>query len=404
MVLGAGPFQIPGIRKAVARGHEVVTVDNVPGNPGHRLAHASVHCSTTDAEGVLAAARDLAVDGVCTFSSDVAVPTVAYVSRALGLSGPALAAARTTARKDRFRAFAARAGLAHPRHVAASRPEEAGEALRALSFPVVVKPVDSSGSRGVRRLDAPDPAALQAAFAAAQRHARCGVVCVEELVGGTEVGGDAFVSGGRVAFAVVTEKHLEGFVVRGHRLPGTLAPVDRARVVAEVGRWCEALGYTDGPVNFDVMVSAERVVVLEMSARTGGNGIVALARRTTGVDLEEAVVDLALGTPPALGTDGDRSSGASRPACGSWVFGAPRAGRLHALAARADVLAGVPEIFELFVAYRAGDMVPAFEHNGNLLGYAVFDIPDGSSWAEMAARIDVALALDVVPADAGEPV
>jgi len=76
LVLGAGLFQLSGIRKAVKRGYEVITLDNNPSNIGHNYSHRSINCSTTDRDRVLRHAERLRVDGICTFSSDAAIPSL----------------------------------------------------------------------------------------------------------------------------------------------------------------------------------------------------------------------------------------------------------------------------------------------------------------------------------------
>src|SRR6185436_15133940 len=115
MVLGAGIYQIPGIRAAVARGLRVVTVDWDLRNPGHRYSHASAEVSTTDVEGVLRTARSHAPDGVVTFASDVATSTVAHVAQTLGLPGCPPEAVRVLSNKGLLRSLQHARGLAAPR-------------------------------------------------------------------------------------------------------------------------------------------------------------------------------------------------------------------------------------------------------------------------------------------------
>ena len=85
LVLGAGVFQLSIIRKAHELGAYVITADNVPSNPGHRIANQSINCSTTETQTLIGQAIDLGIDGVVTAASDVAVPTVAAVRTAVGL-------------------------------------------------------------------------------------------------------------------------------------------------------------------------------------------------------------------------------------------------------------------------------------------------------------------------------
>src|SRR5688500_5461390 len=129
-------------------------LDHLPDNLAPRMAHHSINCSTTDKEGVLRVAADLEIDGIATFASDVAVPTVGYVNDRLGLPGISGSAATVMTMKHHFRAFLKSAGLDHPNFFIGSCFEELEEGLKTLTFPVIVKPVDTSGSRGVTRVEA----------------------------------------------------------------------------------------------------------------------------------------------------------------------------------------------------------------------------------------------------------
>lgn len=392
LILGAGPFQAPAIRKAAALGCHVITVDYLPDNIGHQYGHQYVNLSTVDKEGVLQAARDLRIDGICTFSSDVAVPTVAYICEQLGLPGASSAAAETMATKNRFRAFLRDAHLTCPAFLSSDSFEDIAEGLHKLKAPIVVKPVDTSGSRGITRIDRIDPSACHAAFLKAQGYSRSKIVCVEEFVPGTEVGGDAILVNGRVAFIAITHKHLHGFVVTGHSLPTNIAQHDQARVIQQIEAICSALGYRSGPLNFDAIVSVDSITMLEMSARNGGNGIPAVIQRATGVDVEQAAIHLALGVMPCLPDHAGVKNGA-----GSFVFGSLTCGRLERICPPSELQLHVPEVFEVHYTKQLGDYIEPFEHNGNLIGFVLFDCSDATDYERVTERISDALDLAIRP-------
>jgi biotin carboxylase len=196
MILGAGPFQAPAIRKAVELGCYVITVDYIPRNVGNLYGHQYVNCSTTDKESVLRAAIDLNIDGICTFSSDVAVPTVSYVSEKLGLPGASSSVAETMATKHRFRKFLKDARISCPRFISGDVFASIAAEIHHLRPPILFKPVDTSGSRGLTRIDQIELQSCKAAFLKAQDFSRSQTVCVEEFVPGVEVGGDAILIDG----------------------------------------------------------------------------------------------------------------------------------------------------------------------------------------------------------------
>jgi len=390
MILGAGPEQLPLIRRAIDRGHEVITVDYLPDNVGHRHSHRSVNASTVDRAAVLAAAAELHVDGITTMASDIAVPTVAHVAAALGLVGPRLDTAETMHHKGRFRTFQHARGLPAPRFVEARALADVRDAVAALVPPVVFKPVDSSGSKGVGTADPADARACAVAFENARSFSRSGTVCIEEFVPGIDVSGNAFFAGGRPELAVLTRKRSHGMIPVGHLVPCPLPAADAARVWEAVVRHCDALGYTDGPLDFDARVAPDRVTILEMSPRLGGNCIPQLVEHATGCDVVGATVDHALRVPrPALVVER-----VARP-CAITIFGSERAGRLVAAATAAAVRTTVPEAFEVAYRFAVGSDVPAFTHSGQSVGWVLFDCPDGGDYDGLVARIHRAVGLRV---------
>lgn len=391
MILGAGPSQLPVIRKAVDLGCYVITVDYLPDNIGHKLSHKYVNCSTVDKEGILSIAKLLHIDGVITSASDVATPSVGFVAEQLGLPGGGASTAETMSNKAMFRISQREHGLNCPGFVIGQGFQDIKEQLSTLSLPLMFKPVDTSGSRGISQLDTLDADHCSAAFEYAQSYSRSRMVCVEEFVEGVEVGGDGFMLNGRL-FAVITHKHRQGFVPAGHSLPTNISAEDQERVLAELAANCRAVGHTNGALNFDVMVSPEKITVLEMSPRLGGNGIPLIIERSTGVDLITANIHFALGENVDL---------PERPtmtkSCGSRVFGSDYTGILKNIATEEELKAAVPQVFEYVLYYHIGDKVTEFVHSANSLGYALFDCPSSSNYDEIVDRLQSALRLKVAP-------
>jgi biotin carboxylase len=302
----------------------------------------------------------------------------------MGLPAVSVEAGETMSTKHCFRAFLERAGLPHPRFVAGTSFDAVAAGLPRLHFPVVFKPVDTSGSRGVIRVDADDEQSARLAFDRARGYSRSATVCVEEFVDGIEVGGDAILVDGRIAFIAITHKHLDGFVVRGHSLPTNIPASAQERVVAALEETCGALDYPTGPLNFDAIVSPnDQVTLLEISPRNGGNGIGAVIERATGVDVAEAAIRIALGEKPPFANRGEVRRG-----CGSYVFGSPRSGRLRRVASPEELMRHVPEVFSVMYAVPPGSPVECFEHNGNLIGVALFDCVDAEEYQQAVQAIE----------------
>jgi biotin carboxylase len=356
---------------------------------GHRYSHEYVNCTTVDKQQVAWIAEQRGIDGICTFSSDVAMPTVGYVCDQLGLSGPTEVVAETMSSKHLFRAFLQENGLPCPRFAAGRDFEATWPDIRDLEYPVVLKPTDSSGSRGVVRLNEPAAELARALFDAARRYSRSSTVCVEEFIPGIEVGGDAVLYDGKIACIAITEKHRRGFLVTGHSLPGNITPEQKSMVVEQLERCCSALGYRVGPLNFDVMVSDHSATIIEMSARNGGNGIPDIIQRASGVDLERVTIELALGH----GLRGVENS--HRGQAGSLVFGSPKPGLLEALASPEEVRRAEPRVFDMHVSKAIGEPVEAFTHGGAALGVVLFDISSPADYHRIVTSVEKALALQI---------
>jgi len=393
MILGAGPNQLPAIRKAVDLGFHVITADYLPQNVGHRFSHQSVNCSTLDQDGILKAAKELDIDGVMTMASDVATPTVGFVAEQLGLPGGFPSAAKILSNKASFRVFQREHGFHSPKFIVGSQIQDVEKEIAALPLPLMFKPVDTSGSRGISKVDKVSKKLSLAAFESARKYSRSKRVCVEEFVEGVDVSGDGFLLNGCFGFALITQKYKNGFVVTGHSLPTTLSTEDQRRVLAEVAANCKAAGYTDGPLDFDVRVSPEHVTVLEMSPRLGGNGIPMIIERGTGVDLIGSTICFALGEK----VDVSKRREDIR-SCGSWIFGSKHGGILEKIGTDQEIRATIPEIFEYVVHYHVGERVPHFIHSAANLGYVLFDCPSEMSYTQKVREIEKALGIRVIQA------
>lgn len=389
MILGAGVYQLPLIRRARALGLEVHVVSRPGSYPGIHAADVFHPIDTTDEPGVLNLARELRIEAILTAGTDVCVPAMGAVNDALGLRGVSRAAADALSLKGVFRAFQAANGIPGPRFSVVRDPEACLAWVAEAAAPVIVKPVDSSGSRGVSRLEDADPERVRAAFASALACSRRGEVCVETVIAGVEVGGNALLYEGRTVFMGVTAKHMSGFIVRGHEYPTGISARQQECVRDALAACCRALGYRDGALNFDVMVDGEHATIIELGARLGGNGLTDLTERAFGYDVQTELIRMAMGQAPASPPGGRVN------ACGSYVFGSDRSGRLAGLQPADEVRRDCSWLRDLVLQAKVGDAVCGMRSNADLVGYATFDIPPGLRWSECCERLSQALAMEV---------
>jgi biotin carboxylase len=301
LLLGAAHFQLPPIEYARASGYYVLTCDNRPTNPGHALAHESHTVSTIDQAAVLDLARSRAIDGIASFGSDVSAVTAAAVARELGLPGASVETVEILTRKSLFRRFLNESGLQPQRYISlrGGNLDAAKASIGEFDGPAVIKPVDSSGSKGVSIVR--DPAEIGPALAYALSESRSGEVIVEEFVAksGKQVCGDGYMEGGKLAFIELGDGHFyddAGLLAPfAETFPSTHAQAHLDRLIREVETVLVAAGYHRGPFNLDAIITpGGEPFIIEIGPRCGGNLIPTAIRRQTGVDLIAAVVEGAL--------------------------------------------------------------------------------------------------------------
>jgi len=302
LMLGASHFQVPAIQYAKSAGHYVVTCDYLPGNPGHKYADECHNVSTTDQEKILKLARALKIDGIVAYASDPAAPSAAYVSEQLGLPGNPYRSVLTLARKDLFRKFLDEHGFATPASFSCRSLREARVKLKKLHWPVVVKPVDSSGSKGVTV--AKHDSSFESAFEGALPFSREKLVIVEEYVdkAGFQIAGDGFVVNGELVFRLFANEHFNStgnvLVPIGESFPSILEKERQQKVHDEIQRALSILGMRTGALNFDIRISHDgHIYLMEIGPRNGGNLIPQATCYATGFDMVKATVDAALGLP-----------------------------------------------------------------------------------------------------------
>ncbi len=299
IILGASFLQVPLIEAARRLGVRSIVVDMDPDAVGRDIAD-EFHCiSTLDTDAIMDLARRVKPSGITTTATDAPMKVVAAVAAELGL--PAITPEAALACTDKFvmaKAFEA-AGVPHPEYRLVNSFADAEAAAASIGFPLILKPTDSSGSRGVVIVE--DPSELQDAYEYAQLYSRGGQVIAEEFLVGTEISLEMFHDRERMHVVVVTDKYTSGaphFVELGHSQPSELPEdiLDAARAVAIAAS--EAVGIHRGPGHAELMLTRRGPVMIEIGARLGGDCVTShLAPLSTGVDLVGLVIKNAVDMP-----------------------------------------------------------------------------------------------------------
>ena len=300
-MLGGSIYQTYAIKAAREMGYYVITCDYLPGNPGHEFAHEYHNVSTTDKEAVLSLAKALKVDGVVAYASDPAAPTAAYVCEKLGLPTSPYKSVEILSKKHLFRKYLAEHGFNVPKARSYKTYEEADREIDDFQLPVMVKPVDSSGSKGINKLT--DKSQLKAFVEDALSYSRDKIFLIEEFIvkNGPQISGDAFSVDGELVFHCLgnefySTKVDKDFAPLGECWPTVMPKEVIDTLEKDLQRLISSLSMKSNAYNVEAIYGEDgKVYILELGARSGGSLIPQVTTLATGVDMVPYVIKAALG-------------------------------------------------------------------------------------------------------------
>lgn len=311
VAVGAGRWQCHGIRSAQAAGLRVMALDGDPNAIGFAIADAHACVDIRDPEEVLKVVKQsgIGVGGAISFVSEVGLPAAAVLHESLQLPGPGIELTQRMLDKEIQRRIWDQAGCPIPKWRALSDPLAAQEALAAVGLPAIVKPVDSSGSRGVSHVR--KSSELKAAVTRAFNVSRSGRIIIESLLPGSEYTVETFSHDGHTTVLAVTVKvKVPGSSTVAMELHTPDLP-DRVleRISTTAIEALEALGYGDGPGHTEIMYADTGELGLVEAAGRGGGFLVfdALCPLVSGVDLATACALQAVGLDPQVQPCANRS-------------------------------------------------------------------------------------------------
>lgn len=367
IVLGGADGSVGTYRRARELGYRTICVDVRPSAPGVEFADEFLQVSVRAPEQIAAALLDRGdIAGVICPASDVGLPAQAWLARHWDLPHPLPEqAVAASVDKSVFRALCDRLRLPSYSSVAGVPGPELVTAARQLRFPTLVKPVDSSGSRGV--VSCAGPGQLQRAFTESIAFSPSGRVLIEEHLDGTHFTVEVLIVDGLVAFHAVTERTITPppfFVTSSHRLPAELPEDADEQLIGVLEAICAELEYRDGPLTLDAVLERDgRLYLIEMGARMGGNGLAEVIETCHGVDVIGAAIALAAGEKVIIEPKPPRPTLVH-------VLTSDRGGHLLRIEGVNEVRA-MPEVVELTLFADDGSFVRPYEQAGYKLGYVV---------------------------------
>lgn len=298
LVAGGSHSDIPFIKAIRSLGHAVITSGNRATDYGHRYADAVALADFSDPEAMLALAKRLGIDAICPSANDFSMISSAYVAEQLGL--PGYDSHDTTLmlhHKDRFRDLGSKIGLTTPKARHFATPEIAETDITGLCFPLIVKPIDLTGGKGVRRIDniSELPAAARNAF----DFSRAKRIVVEEFFTGTLHSYSTIIRDHKIIFEFCDNEFsfLNPYTVSTSTTPAAVSPMVLAAIRRESERLADSLNLADGILHGQFLATPTDFRIIEFTRRPPGDLYAIPVEQTTGVNPAELAVRPFLGLP-----------------------------------------------------------------------------------------------------------
>lgn len=371
MLLGGLRYLKPVIDAAHKQGYYVITADYLPENIAHKWSDEYCNVSIIDKEAVLKEARRLQIDGIMSFACDPGVVAASYVQNKLGLPsfGP-FESVEILQNKDKFRAFLAENGFNVPQARGFDSVDAAMEDISWYPWPVIVKPTDAAGSKGVTRVDKAED--LKPALEYAMGHSVSGHIIVEEFIekAGCSSDTDSMSIDGKLAFVSFDAQRFDlkatnPYTPAAYSWPSTFTKEQEENLTSEIQRLITLLGLKTAVYNIETRIGTNgKPYIMELTPRGGGNRLCEMLRYATGVDMITAITRASVGDP-ILDPIEQKSYN------GHWaeiILHADTSGVFERLKISESLSA---EIVEKDLWVRKGDNVDSFEGANNAIGTLV---------------------------------
>ena len=307
MLLGGIRYLLPVIKAAHEQGYYVITADYLPDNIAHQYSDEYVNVSIIDKEAVLRVAREKEIDGIMSFGVDPGVIAASYVQNQMGLPsfGP-FESVDILQHKDKFRAFLTDNGFNVPWAYGFSSEMEAWDSRRKFTYPLIVKPTDSAGSKGCIRVDCEEE--LMPAIKYAFKYTISGHIIIEEFLEkkGCSSDTDSYAQDGLLKFVSFSAQRFDANAVNpytpsAYSWPSTFTEEEEAYLTSEIQRLITLLDMKTSVFNIEVRVSTNnKPYIMELTPRGGGNRLCEMLRYATGVDMITAITRAMVGDEPGV--------------------------------------------------------------------------------------------------------
>lgn len=381
LIIGAGDYQVPAIKRVRQMGYAAYCVDYKEGQPGFEYANGYKIIDVKDKEACLAYAQELSIDGVLTWGATLTLPTVSYIGERMNLPCMPMATSEISMSKYQIRKALDDFGLnSAGRTFELNSQEEAKNQVYTLPF--VVKPTDGSGSKGVCIVK--ESSEIENAIQYAFEGARNNQIYVEPYIDGEEFTVEAYVCNGQcyIYSIVKTEFYwTENYPIYKQTTYLGITPEVEQAITLEVEKAVKALNVTWGPINFDLIVSADnnKPYIIDVGIRNGQNLIAShIVPYSRGVDELDNSINLCLG----IETD-------AIPKKKKYISSRLLIYNPGVIKQIKDVnqVIGTNNIVDIIMRKKEGDILPPYQTKSDICGWVLTegDTPDvASQYADAA--------------------
>ncbi len=393
LLLGGSAQQVIAIKAAKHLGYYTILCDYLPDNPGQYEADQFYLISTTDKDAVLEIAHKEKIEGVLAYASDPAAPTAAYVAEKLELPGNPLKSVEILCNKDRFRKFLLENGFSVPNAKGYSLAIDAVKEKDGFEYPIIIKPVDSSGSKGATVLYTEDglSEALNFAFSFSRSHR----IIIEHYIEKKHpylIGGDIFIKDGKIVLWGLLNCHrdvnVNPLVPVGKSYPLQLGENDIKNVKHTLSSMVEKLGIRNGSMNVELVVDKDdHVWPIDVGPRSGGNMIPDLLGDMFGVNIAEMSIEAAMGTEIKGNICEPNGFYATHN------LHSNRNGRYKGISFSPEI---EPYIYRKCLYKKQGDVVEYFDNAAKCLGIVFFKFPDEDVMKSVLEHINELITIELL--------
>mgnify|MGYP001401742508 FL=1 len=302
LLLGGLRYLIPVIKSAHELGYYVITCDFLPQNIAHQYSDKYINANITDKELILKIAEEEQIDGIMSFAVDPGVLTASYVAEKMNLPGCPFESVKILQNKVLFRKFLFENGFNVPKAKGFSSYADALKELDLFNFPVIVKPTDSAGSKGVTRVDYIEDVKSAVEYALANAVSDKEVI-IEEFIeqSGFSSDCDSFSIDSDLKFVSFSNQYFDSkaenpYTPSAYSWPSFIDISHQEELVSELRRLVKLLNLGTSIYNIETRVGTDfKPYIMEVSPRGGGNRLSEMLRFATGVDLIKMAVKSAVG-------------------------------------------------------------------------------------------------------------